>query len=298
MFQIPESRQNRRGEEGFLLVGVIVMVALVLLALSIAAPIVAKDLRREKELETMHRGQQYVRAIRTYYQKVGSYPASMEQLEKTNNIRYLRHRYVDPMTGKIDWRLIPVGQAKTTVKGFFGQPLSGLNSSGLGSAAGSVSNGLGGALGGTNGPGSGIGSTGSNGTSPTGSTTNSSNTFGSSSFGSGSSGTNGTGSDSGSGFGSGGSTGPFIGVGIPKEGASIIELNEQTDYSTWEFIYDPRIEQLYAKWNLFGGGGTSTSTSSLGSASGLSSTPGTGSSTNPNTTTSTPVTPTPPAPPQ
>ena len=39
------------------------------------------------------------------------------------------------MTGKADWRLIQVGEAKTTVKGFFGQPLAGLTP-GLGSAGG------------------------------------------------------------------------------------------------------------------------------------------------------------------
>ncbi len=47
---------------------------------------------------------------------------------------------------------------------------------------------------------------------------------------------------------------PFVGVGVPKEGDSITILNEQTTYNTWEFIYDPRIEQLYAKGALFGGG--------------------------------------------
>ena len=44
------------------------------------------------------------------------------------------------------------------------------------------------------------------------------------------------------------------GLGVPKEGDSITVLNEQTTYNTWEFIYDPRIEQLYAKGALMGGG--------------------------------------------
>ena len=70
----------------------------------------------------------------------------MEQLEKTNNVRFLRQQYVDPMTGKADWRLIHVGEAKTTVKGFFGQPLAGL-APGLGSVAGMASPGIGGVVG-------------------------------------------------------------------------------------------------------------------------------------------------------
>lgn len=280
-------RDGRESEQGFLLVGVIVMVALVLLVLSVAAPIVAKDLRRERELEAVHRGQQYVRALRLYYKKYNSYPASIEQLEKADNIRYLRQRYVDPITGKDDWRLIGFGQAKTTVKGFFGKPLEGLGGGGgLGSASGLVSSGQSGTTGTSSGQ-SGISgssgtptiggtstSVGTNGTS-TGSSDSGSSAFGQSSFGQNSSGSNGSGSQSASSF--SGTKGPFVGVGIPKEGASIIELNEQTDYSKWEFIYDPRIEQLYAKVSLFGGGPASTSSGSLGSASGLSSTPtGTG----------------------
>src|ERR1700691_2106025 len=153
--------RRRRQEEGFLLVGVIVALALVLLLLSIAAPKVAFELKREQELETVHRGQQYVRAIRAYYSLVGSYPASLDQLEKTNNQRFLRQRYLDPLTGKSDWRLIPVGQNKTTVKGFFGQPLGGIAGAGggLGSAAGLASPGATGAgAAGTSGSGSGSGS--------------------------------------------------------------------------------------------------------------------------------------------
>jgi len=128
---------QREGEQGFLLLGLVVAIFLILLVLGVAAPKVARDLRREREMEAVHRGNQYVRAIQLYYKKFGHYPGSMEQLEKTNNIRFLRQQYVDPMTGKADWRLIKVGEAKTTVKGFFGQPLVGLTP-GLGSAAGAA----------------------------------------------------------------------------------------------------------------------------------------------------------------
>jgi len=268
---------RREAEQGFLLVGAIVMVVLVLILLSVAAPIVAKDLRREKELETIHRGQQYTRAIRLFYLKFNTYPASIDALEKTNNIRYLRKRYIDPMTGKDDWRVIPFGQAKTTVKGFFGEPLAGLGGAGgLGSASSLTSSqqpggsafggsstfgGQSGTLGATGGTNSGGSS--ATGTTGTGTGTDSgSSSFGTSSFGSSSSSSNPL----------SGGAGPFVGVGIKKEGASIITLNEQTDYSTWEWIYDPRIEQLLSKVSLFGGGVASQSSGSLGSASGLSGT--------------------------
>jgi hypothetical protein len=70
---------------------------------------------------------------------------------------------------------------------------------------------------------------------------------------------------------------PFVGIGIPKEGESITVLNEQTTYQTWEFIYDPRIEQMYAKSALLGGspanssGSIGTSPNQLGSPPGINS---------------------------
>ncbi len=297
------------GEQGFMLVGLIVAIFLILLALSVAAPKVAQDLRREREVEAVHRGNQYVRAIRLYYRKTGMYPASIEALEKTNNIRYLRQRYLDPMTGKDDWRLIKVGEAKTTVKGFFGQPLAGLTP-GLGSVSNQVSAGQGGVgaagagqqsstLGGGSSTG-GFGSSsfgGSSGTptlggssgTPTlggGSGYSSTPTLGGGSSSTGSSGSSTPGSTigaAGQSSGNGPSGGaPFVGVGVPKEGDSITILNEQTTYNTWEFIYDPRIEQLYAKGALLGGvpsGGLGTGNGGNTSAPGGTSSPFGGTST-------------------
>jgi type II secretory pathway pseudopilin PulG len=261
-----EDSQARAGEQGFLLLGLIVAIFLILLALSVAAPRVAHELRREREVEAVHRGNEYVRAIQVYYRKLGHYPTSIEQLEKTSNVRYLRKRYVDPMTGKDDWRLIHLGEAKTTVKGFFGKPLGGIASSGLGSAAGMASPGMPGSPAGGTGstfgtPASGL-STGRLGTSGSG-TSGLSGTPGSSSSSTGS-----FGSSSGqSGSGLSGEGGPIVGVGLAQTGNSIITLNEQTTYPTWEFLYDPRIEQLKAKSSLFGGGMTSTSASTFGSGS-------------------------------
>jgi type II secretory pathway pseudopilin PulG len=306
---------EQTGEQGFMLVGLIVAIFLILLALSVAAPKVAQELRREREVEAIHRGDQYVRAVRLYYRKMNhTYPGNMEQLEKSNNIRFLRQQYVDPMTGKADWRLIHVGEAKTTVKGFFGQPLVGL-APGLGSVAGMASPGIGGS---SAAPGTGLGSSspgigglgssspGTGGLGPsspggigaTGGIGGATTPTDSSAAGSTSS-AGGIASQSASSFTGGGA--PFVGVGVPKEGESITVLNEQTTYNTWEFIYDPRIEQLYAKASLFGG--ASTASPGLGSVSGQSSgyggtptTPGTG--TMPGTTSPTspasPTTPTTP----
>ena len=102
---------------------------------------VARQLQREKEIESQHRMQQYVRAIQLYQRKFpGQYPASIKVLENTNNVRFLRHVYVDPLTGKADYKLIHQGEQKTKIHVFFGQELGGLAAN-LGSAAGMQSGG-------------------------------------------------------------------------------------------------------------------------------------------------------------
>ena len=257
------------GEEGFMLLAVVVMVAILLIALSVAAPVVARQLQREKEVESQHRMEQYVRAIQLYQRKFpGQYPASIKVLESTNNVRFLRHVYVDPLTGKSDYKLIHLGEQKTKIHVFFGQELGGLAAS-LGSAAGmqsgggvgvgaglaggstnvtstnALNSGFGGA---TIGAGSGTSSLGSTGSSGTNGTTGTGST-------SGTSGTSGTGSSSSSDS-SIGSLGVIVGVGTSKSGTSITEPNAQTSYEAWEFWYDPRIEMLKQGVYVTGGGMT------------------------------------------
>ena len=244
-------------ESGFMLLAVVVMVALVLIALSVAAPIISKDLRRDKEVESEHRAQQYVRAIRLYYAKTKAYPPSMEALEKTNNIRFLRQKYTDPLTGKADWRIIH--QPKTKTHYPFGQELAGMTA-GLGSAAGMAAPGAGGV--------------GGNQTTTVGQVSGLAAGFGGATVASptGASGSTGSSGSTG-GFGSSSDTGMFgdsnggviYGVGPNRSGDSILNPNQQTTYETWEFWYDPLIELLYAKGVPTGGGGIgSQSASSFG----------------------------------
>ena len=263
-------------DEGYLLLGVVVMVALVLVALAVAAPAIAKDLRRDKEVESERRAQQYVRAIRLYYRKLNSYPPSIDALKQSNNIRFLRQEYVDPLTGKSDWRIIHLGEQKTTIKVFFGQELGALGASGgmgsgLGSAAGMASSPAASSAGGMTTPlgaslvptqGAGSGITGAGGaTGATGST----GTLGSLA----------SSASTGSTGGIGG--GAIIGVGPAKTGTSILTPNKQTTYETWEFWYDPRIEQLYKKGQMNAGMSSGT-LSSLGASGSTGSSGATGSS--------------------
>jgi type II secretory pathway pseudopilin PulG len=250
--QMRSEASQREGEQGYMLLGLIVAIAIILLMLSVAAADMAHTVRVERERESARRAQQYVRAIRLFYKKTQNYPPSMKALDNTNLVRYLRQEYKDPLTGK-EYRLIGVGQNKTTVKGFFGQPLGGIAGAGLGSAAGMQSTG-GGLAGPTNGTGLGGTTAGPNGTTGTnGATTGAGGTAGTSGFSSNPFTTGPMGS-----LATSGSMGPFMGVGSNAKGDSILIVNEQTTYETWEFLYDPRIEKLYAAAALNGGAGTGT----------------------------------------
>lgn len=96
---------------GFALLMVFVMAATICIALYMAAPKVAFEAQRAKEDMLIQRGEQYKRAIQLFVRKSGGarYPATLDDLENTNGIRFLRRRYKDPMTGKDEWRLIHVG---------------------------------------------------------------------------------------------------------------------------------------------------------------------------------------------
>jgi type II secretory pathway pseudopilin PulG len=270
--QGPGIRDRGETEQGFMLLGLIVATFLILLTLSAAALVVARSLRRDRDVEAMHRGNQYVRAIQLYYKKFGHYPGSIDQLEKTNNIRFLRQRYDDPITGKNDWRTIPVGQNKTTVKWFFGEPLAGIASTGLGGAppatsSPGISSGASGNSSTVGGPGGAIGPGGSTGTPGSASTLGAAGTTGTagspgSPGASGNSNTEPIGSQPTTSSGSGLA---FMGVGLDAPGNSIVELNEQTSYGTWEFLYDPRVDQMKAKALAQNGGGLgSTPAGALG----------------------------------
>jgi type II secretory pathway pseudopilin PulG len=120
-----------------MLVAVIFLVALLTIALAVALPKVSKEIQRDRELETMQRGKQYIRGIKMYYKKFGAYPPNVDALVKgTNNIRFLRKKYADPTTGKEDWKPVLFGQNKApTAMGFFGVPLGGSTIAGIGPGA-------------------------------------------------------------------------------------------------------------------------------------------------------------------
>ena len=166
MMETASIRRVRPSEEGYILVIVMFMLALLIISMAVALPKVASDIQRDRELETFHRGMQYRRAIQLYYRKFNTYPPNVDALVKTNNLRFLRKKYIDPVTGKDDWKPIMFGQQKTPLAmGFFGQPLAGfgtfgMTGAGIGPAGGNGmpgANPIGGGIGSMN-PTGGIGS--------------------------------------------------------------------------------------------------------------------------------------------
>ncbi len=99
---------NAARESGYAMLLVFLMAAMIAIALYNEIPRIAFEAQRAKEQLLIERGEQYKRAIQVFVRKMSRYPATIEELENTNNIRFLRKRYLDPMTGKEKWRLIHI----------------------------------------------------------------------------------------------------------------------------------------------------------------------------------------------
>jgi hypothetical protein len=160
-------------------------------------------------LEALQRGKQYMRAVQLYYRKFHRYPPSVDALENTESIRFLRKRYIDPITGKDDWQPIQFGQNKVPMMGLFGQPIVSLQM-----------------------PGVGAGTNGSLSSSPASGASNSSSGNPAESDSSAQNPTNGQT------FGGSG----IIGFSIPSDKVAILHYKKQDHYSLWEFVYDPSQE--------------------------------------------------------
>ena len=225
--------RGSRGEQGYVLLLMLFLAALLIISLTAAAPYLTTQIKRDREIEMIHRGEQYARAVKRYYRKFGRYPGRIEDLEKTNNLRFLRKRYKDPMTPDGNWRLVRFGEvqlggaqslagatpvanlASGAQSGFGGGSTFGAGSSGGSSSFGS---------------GSSFGSSGNQGATASG-------TSGGTSTDAQSSGTTGKSSSL---FGQQivGGGGAIIGVASLSKKSGIHEFNKKSAYKDWLFVYD------------------------------------------------------------
>lgn len=259
---VPQKRQKSslHSERGYVLLTLLLAVALLIIAAAAVLPAITFEIRRDKEEELIHRGVQYSRAIRAYYKKFGRYPTRIEELQSTNNMRFLRKRYKDPITGQ-DFKLLHFGEVKLTFSGGIGgatnlnQPASPNAPSGFGASAnGAAGSAFGQPPGGfvaatrpspppdqngassdqnapdqnqnqNAGPGVGDAAAAGQGQQPSGANSSSSSSS----------------SDQLSGQTFGG--GPIVGVISVSKKESIREFNHKKKYDQWQFVYDPALDR-------------------------------------------------------
>ena len=107
-------RADKCSEQGMTLFAVLAVMAIFAVALMAVAPTVQMEVQREKELETIRRGEEIAEAIRQYVEFYGGakLPNSMDELleglpQGTKKRQILRaSAAVDPMSEDGKWRLI------------------------------------------------------------------------------------------------------------------------------------------------------------------------------------------------
>ncbi|MCQ4347435.1 type II secretion system GspH family protein [Pseudomonas stutzeri] len=103
----------RRRQGGYTYLGVLFLVALLGTALAGTGQLWSLASQRAKERELLWVGNQYARALRSYYRSsvgVAQYPEHLEDLLEDQRLptlrRHLRRLYPDPITGSLDWGLL------------------------------------------------------------------------------------------------------------------------------------------------------------------------------------------------
>src|SRR5271157_3960011 len=127
------SLSRRRRDSGAMLLAVLFMMAMMVIVAMAIAPSFVQQMRRDREEEMIHRGTEYARAIKKFYKKFGRYPANLEQLDNTNQIRFLRKRFKDPLTKDGEWKLLHYGDIATLLNANApGTPAAALGAQGQG----------------------------------------------------------------------------------------------------------------------------------------------------------------------
>jgi type II secretory pathway pseudopilin PulG len=108
----PGRRTARRGERGFTLAALIVILTIMMIFVAYTVPRQwSTVMQRERERQAIWAMRQYARAIYNFSRAHGNvYPVSMQQLIEARQPRFIRggkDGIPDPFTGEMDWLLIP-----------------------------------------------------------------------------------------------------------------------------------------------------------------------------------------------
>jgi type II secretory pathway pseudopilin PulG len=98
-------------ESGFTLAGVIVLLTVMMVFVAYTVPRQwSAILQRDREQQTIYAMKQYARACLEFQRKNQTYPVSPSQLKEARSPRFIRgieSELVDPLTGQVDWLVIP-----------------------------------------------------------------------------------------------------------------------------------------------------------------------------------------------
>lgn len=118
---MPSNRcsNRRRSQQGFTFVGVLAVMTVMLITMGAVSEVWHTVMKRENEQELLFVGHQFRHAIGKYYEKMGTYPASLEVLLESaantaGTARYLRKIYRDPITGDNKWGTVQGQDSKIT----------------------------------------------------------------------------------------------------------------------------------------------------------------------------------------
>jgi len=106
---------DRSNESGFTLAAVMVIMSVMMIFVAYTVPRQwSIIMQRDRERQTLFIMQQYAKAVEAFRAKNNTYPVSMQQLVEARQPRFLRcpkDGCVDPLTGQVDWFVIPQSQA-------------------------------------------------------------------------------------------------------------------------------------------------------------------------------------------
>ena len=113
----PSGRAEARptsAERGFTLAGLIVILTIIAILLAFTVPTQwSKLMQRDRERQAIFVMKQYARAIHEWQAKHGGgFPTSLDQMKEARLPRIVRGstgEMIDPLTGKMDWVLVPPG---------------------------------------------------------------------------------------------------------------------------------------------------------------------------------------------
>jgi type II secretory pathway pseudopilin PulG len=117
-------------ERGFTLAGLIVILTIIMIFAAYTVPRQwSAIMQRDRERQTIFVMKQYARSIYEFSKTKGN-PVKLDQIKEARLPRYIRGvkgEYLDPLTGKADWILVPAGAVTRTVDPTTGKQTSNFN---------------------------------------------------------------------------------------------------------------------------------------------------------------------------